>query len=500
MLFQKGFDLSKGRIDNSLIDKVKELLDLFMLRRDHSSPEVNFKLPEKHEVALFVPLTKLQRMCYLSVIKNEEISTKLLHTLLETESDISRGTANAHQVTEISSRALQKNKGWRALMNLLMILREVCVHPYLLQDVIPDDYVLDDLTWMTSGKFILLRKLLEQHILKEDSQVLIFSQWTKALDLAEDLLHLLGGNGSFFRYTRIDGSTDSARRNLQIRLFQDDSSDHRVMLLSTRAGGLGLNLTAANVVIFLDEDWNPQVTKQAEARAHRYGQTKPITVYKIYVAGSVEAQLISRADKKLYLSTRAQGRNTSLTFDPGEVIDLTEEAAMDDSAQPNFTVSQLQGFVRRGTQVLAYDDKKAQEMLHWDFERMLTEFQVDPEDTSADNDTSAGPTSSLDGQDWLASAEQAHCRIFEGREYAKQNRQETPIEANLNRADRRINKHTTVLVDGFQVARESLHCGEGEAVATLADKNPALKSRTRAKQDPIKHQSVISTHTLWLQG
>ena len=124
-------------------------------------------------------------------------------------------------------------------------------------------------------------------VVKGNQKVLIFSGFTRMLDCTEDFLTLRGGDGSKFKYARLDGSTARARRNLAIRLFNQQESNYRVMLISTRAGGLGINLTAATTCIMLDQDWNPQIMLQAEARAHRIGQTKPVTVYKLCTQGTV---------------------------------------------------------------------------------------------------------------------------------------------------------------------------------------------------------------------
>ena len=139
-------------------------------------------------------------------------------------------------------------------------------------------------------------------MVKRKEKMLIFSGFTQALDWVEDLLVLKAGYDKKFSHTRLDGSTVKARRNLAIRTFQDMESRDRVMLVSTRAGGLGLNLTAATVVVFMDTDWNPQVDLQAEARAHRIGQTKPVHAYRLCTTGTVEERMQLRAEQKLYLA------------------------------------------------------------------------------------------------------------------------------------------------------------------------------------------------------
>lgn len=104
-----------------------------------------------------------------------------------------------------------------------------------------------------SGKFIVLDKLVEELVIKQKKKVLIFSGFTKMLNCCEDFLALRGGGGEKFRYMRLDGGTGRARRNLSIRLFNDKLSEYRVMLISTRAGGLGVNLASASDVIMLDQ-------------------------------------------------------------------------------------------------------------------------------------------------------------------------------------------------------------------------------------------------------
>lgn len=106
---------------------------------------------------------------------------------------------------------------------------------------------------------------------------------------------------------RLDGQTSRPRRALDIRLFQREESALQVFLISTRAGGLGINLTAATTVIMFESDYNPQVDLQAIARAHRIGQTKTVHVYRLITQGSVEEQALSRLRKKLYLSLKIMG-------------------------------------------------------------------------------------------------------------------------------------------------------------------------------------------------
>ena len=132
---------------------------------------------------------------------------------------------------------------------------------------------------------------MDELVVKQKKKVIIFSGFTGMLDLCEDLF---AQRSTKFKYIRLDGTTSRARRNLNIRVFNQQDSEYRVILISTRAGGLGINLATASEVIILDHDWNPQTTLQAEGRAHRIGQVNPVTVYKLCTQGTVEEQMLGR--------------------------------------------------------------------------------------------------------------------------------------------------------------------------------------------------------------
>ena len=104
-----------------------------------------------------------------------------------------------------------------------------------------------------SGKFIVLDKIVDELVVKQKKKILIFSGFTRMLDCCEDFLSLRGGDGEKFKYVRLDGSTARARRNLGIRMFNNTDSEYRIMLISTRAGGLGINLATASDVVMLDQ-------------------------------------------------------------------------------------------------------------------------------------------------------------------------------------------------------------------------------------------------------
>jgi chromodomain-helicase-DNA-binding protein 7 len=173
-------------------------------------------------------------------------------------------------------------------MNVMMELRKCCNHPYLvkgveervIQEIPPEELpVTDDMLHRklieSSGKLVLLDKLLPR-LFSQGHKVLIFSQMVRVLNLLEDFLRYKG-----YSFERLDGSTKSNDRKEAVERFCKPSMKRFVMLLSTKAGGLGLNLVAADTVIIFDSDWNPQNDLQAQARAHRIGQQNAVMVYRL---------------------------------------------------------------------------------------------------------------------------------------------------------------------------------------------------------------------------
>ena len=177
------------------------------------------------------------------------------------------------------------------LSNLLMTLRKISSHPYLISGVEPEPFREGAHIWQNSNKFQVLRGLLAK-MRNEKSRCLVFSNFTSLLDICQDFLDL-----EEIRYERLDGSVRREDRSAAISRF--DSSSVDVFLLSTRAGGVGLNLTAANWVIFLDTDWNPQMDLQAMARVFRQGQQKHVKVFRLVTTGTVDELMFARALEKL---------------------------------------------------------------------------------------------------------------------------------------------------------------------------------------------------------
>ncbi|KAJ2917261.1 hypothetical protein MD484_g3139, partial [Candolleomyces efflorescens] len=185
------------------------------------------------------------------------------------------------------------------LQNAVMQLRKVCSHPFLfdwpidkktLQPILGEELV------NASGKMMVLDRLLRE-LFRRGHKVLLFSQFTTMLDIIEDwAVDFMGWN-----ICRIDGSSSPMERKEQMDRFQtagDAPDAPRLFLLSTRAGGLGINLVAADTVIFYDQDWNPQMDAQAQDRAHRIGQTRPVLIFRLVSAHTVETKIMQRATEK----------------------------------------------------------------------------------------------------------------------------------------------------------------------------------------------------------
>ncbi|KAK4759039.1 hypothetical protein SAY87_020340 [Trapa incisa] len=280
--FESWFDLS-GKHSNGatheesedkrraqVVAKLHAILRPFLLRR--MKADVELMLPRKKEIILYANLTEHQKNF------QEHLINKTLEQYLKEKVDTGRG---------------MKGK----LNNLMIQLRKNCNHPDLLESAFDGTWVYPPVEQIVEqcGKFRLLDKLLVK-LFDRKHKVLIFSQWTKILDIMD---YYFSEKGHVV--CRIDGNIKLEERKRQINEFNDVNSNCRVFLLSTRAGGLGINLTAADTCILYDSDWNPQMDLQAMDRCHRIGQTKPVHVYRLATAQSVEGRILKRAFSKLKL-------------------------------------------------------------------------------------------------------------------------------------------------------------------------------------------------------
>ncbi|XP_051999950.1 chromodomain-helicase-DNA-binding protein 4-like isoform X2 [Xyrauchen texanus] len=255
-------------------DQIKKLHDMLgphMLRR--LKADVFKHMPSKTELIVRVELSSMQKKYYKYILTR---NFEALNT---------RGGGN--QVS---------------LLNVVMDLKKCCNHPYLFPTAaneapkIPNGMYDGSALTKSSGKLMLLCKMLRK--LKEGGhRVLIFSQMTKMLDLLEDFLENEG-----YKYERIDGGVTGGMRQEAIDRFNAPGAPQFVFLLSTRAGGLGINLATADTVIIYDSDWNPHNDIQAFSRAHRIGQNRKVMIYRFVTKASVEERITQVAKKKMMLT------------------------------------------------------------------------------------------------------------------------------------------------------------------------------------------------------
>ncbi|CAG8529973.1 4347_t:CDS:10 [Diversispora eburnea] len=329
---------------NEVITNLHKILKPFLLRRLKS--DVEYDLPKKKEYLLYAPLTLQQKEIYDAILsrkirpfllakkmnRDQDIESEDSDSTVETETG---GQDNGRKMrlrqlpkpdyTELSdaefferweneklapeepfknpSKVEREEKARKAvksvncmkLQNAMMQLRKVCNHPYLF------DWPIDPSTDMpkisneliaASGKMILMEKLLEA-LFERGHKVLIFSQFTTMLDIIYDWASIF----KKWKICRLDGSVNQEDRRQQIQDF-NTNPEIKLFILSTRAGGLGINLTAADTVIIYDSDWNPQMDLQAQDRVHRIGQTKPVIIYRLVTGNTIEGKLIDKATAK----------------------------------------------------------------------------------------------------------------------------------------------------------------------------------------------------------
>lgn len=265
--FDEWFDGGGEDDQDIVVQQLHKVLRPFLLRRVKADVEKSL-LPKK-EVNLYIGMSEMQVKWY----KN----------LLEKDIDAVNG-------------AVGKREGKTRLLNIVMQLRKCCNHPYLFEGAEPGPpYTTDEHLVYNCGKMVILDKLLKR-LKSQGSRVLIFSQMSRMLDILEDYCMFRE-----YECCRIDGSTDHEDRIAAIDEFNKPGSDKFVFLLTTRAGGLGINLTSADIVILYDSDWNPQADLQAMDRAHRIGQTKQVYVFRFVTENAVEEKVLERAAQKLRL-------------------------------------------------------------------------------------------------------------------------------------------------------------------------------------------------------
>jgi SWI/SNF-related matrix-associated actin-dependent regulator of chromatin subfamily A protein 2/4 len=206
-----------------------------------------------------------------------------------------------------TSLAKKQSGGAKALMNTIMQLRKLCNHPFMFQQVeesyakhigSPTDIVQGPDIYRAAGKFELMDRILPK-LKASGHRVLMFCQMTQCMTIIEDYF-----NFKKYKFLRLDGMTKSDERADMLKIFNDKDSEYFIFLLSTRAGGLGLNLQTADTVIIFDSDWNPHQDLQAQDRAHRIGQKNEVRVLRLMTVNSVEERILAAAKYKLNMDEK----------------------------------------------------------------------------------------------------------------------------------------------------------------------------------------------------
>ncbi|XP_042339987.1 chromodomain-helicase-DNA-binding protein 1-like isoform X2 [Plectropomus leopardus] len=346
----------------ALAAELQSVLEPFLLRRVKS--EVAVDLPKKTELVVYHGMSALQKKYYKAILMKD--------------------------LEVFGNEQGNKNR----LLNILMNLRKCVDHPYLFDGVEPEPFEMGEHLVEASGKLCLLDSILT-FLHRGGHRVLLFSQMTRMLDILQDYMEYRD-----YSYERLDGSVRGEERNLAVKNFSN--KDIFVFLLSTKAGGVGLNLTAADTVIFMDSDFNPQNDLQAAARCHRIGQNRPVKVIRLLARDTVEEIMYARAVSKLHLT------NTVIEEGRFSLLDQAQSAAagLQLSEILKFGVDKLLSSEESSVQ-----DVKLEKILgpthdgQWvdeDFTSLREEMEEEEEEESG-----------------LESDGQNHMYYFEGKDYSK---------------------------------------------------------------------------------
>lgn len=250
-----------------IIKRLHKVLRPFLLRR--LKKDVEADLPDKVEKVIKCKMSALQHKIYHRIQKREAVLAPTDH-------------AKSHKI--------------RGLNNTVMQLRKACNHPFVfpgVEDEITPVKHVDDNLYRVSGKVELLDRILPK-LFATGHRVLMFFQMTAIMNIFQDYLRYRGIN-----YLRLDGAINQEQRANDLKKFNAKDSPYKLFILSTRAGGLGLNLQTADTVIIFDSDWNPHQDLQAQDRAHRIGQKNKVLILRLITANSVEEKILERAQYKL---------------------------------------------------------------------------------------------------------------------------------------------------------------------------------------------------------
>ncbi|KAK0095183.1 hypothetical protein PV326_009030 [Microctonus aethiopoides] len=364
--------------DKQVMSSLREILKPFMLRREKE--DVNLNIPPKKEIIVYAPVTELQRELYAATLnrdyhtmtkvnsesliiddetgarpKRKCLSRNKYSTIYENPYEIIQSNPNdpkntfnfddsrdykKQQLIETTNgKSIEKNstteqkvlESWKQYTNItdrnrdflmhltfqnrLSMYKLIINHPYLVHCPLDDAGLpsIDDDLINVSGKLLVLDAMLKK-LHSRGHKVLLFSTMTMVLDVICDYLTLRPWN-----YVKLDGRTKMSDRKTFITEFNSDPNVF-LFLISTRAGGVGLNLAAADTVIIYDSDWNPQADLQAMARCHRIGQTRPVVVYRLCTKGTIDEAIIRRAEAKRKLEKLVISKDFSFNINNADTI------------------------------------------------------------------------------------------------------------------------------------------------------------------------------------
>ncbi|CAM0881249.1 unnamed protein product [Alopecurus aequalis] len=384
--FDEWFQISGENDQQEVVQQLHKVLRPFLLRRLKSDVEKG--LPPKKETILKVGMSQMQKQYYRALLQKD---------------------------LEVINAGGERKR----LLNIAMQLRKCCNHPYLFQGAEPGPpYTTGDHLVENAGKMVLLDKLLPK-LKDRDSRVLIFSQMTRLLDILEDYLMYRG-----YQYCRIDGNTGGEDRDASIDAFNKPGSEKFVFLLSTRAGGLGINLATADVVVLYDSDWNPQADLQAQDRAHRIGQKKEVQVFRFCTEYTIEEKVIERAYKKLALDALViqQGRlSEQKTVNKDDLLQMVRYGAemVFSSKDSTITDEDIDRIIAKGEETTAELDAKMKKFTEdaikfkMDDTAELYDFDDDKEENKAD-------FKKIVGDNWIEPPRRERKRNYSESEYFKQ--------------------------------------------------------------------------------
>eukprot|EP00958_Prasinococcus_capsulatus_P001206 scaffold106_cov380-Prasinococcus_capsulatus_cf.AAC.44 len=405
-------------------------------------------LPSKIEIKVPCPLAPCQIFWYKRLLLKNSKTLAALETEAANDPDL-KGTVSA-----------ANNNEWKKMAHLFVQLRKCCLHPYLFPTGEPDfDGTTGEDIVTASGKMQVLDKLLEK-LKKNGNRVIIFSQFTQMLDIIQDYCSLRD-----YKVARLDGSISRVQRWVDIGEFNRNGSETFIFLLSTRAGGLGVNLQTADTVILFDSDWNPQVDRQAMARAHRIGQTKMVHVYRLVSKGTVEERIIQRAERKLYLD------------------DAVNKGDVQTHELEGMSKSQLFLTVAFGaSQIMSSTDTAGS-----------TIGLPSDEEVAKLIDRSSAPTDVFASEQTSVDKEMHNTRVFQGIDYgptrgpAKHIMED--IDGEWKALKKRERKSTTISVDGYTVFKKNNYAMETGELSVFQNEISGRTQKQTPRSLPQKPQT-----------